>query len=74
MKQKQRNEKVYRSMEEFKKHLLPNLYKRELEEERGLDPKIHGIGCVDEFLENVGRSLRKPKWVQQGKMEKPEKT
>ena len=61
MKQKHRNEKVYRSMAEFKKNLLPNLYKRELEEERKLDPKIHGIGCVDEFLENVGRSLRKLK-------------
>ncbi|MDE0688066.1 MAG: hypothetical protein OXI61_07870 [Candidatus Poribacteria bacterium] len=56
---KKQTEKVYRSMTEFKKHFLPEAYKKELEEERRRDSKNLGAGLIKEFLENIKQELRR---------------
>ena len=52
--------KVFRSMEEFKKHYFPDAYAKEQEEKRmNLDPKELGKIMAEEFLENIRRELEK---------------
>ena len=56
---KEQNDKVYRSIVEFKEHFLPNSHKKELDQEKSLDPKSYGTGLVKELLEGIKREFRK---------------
>lgn len=56
---KKQTEKVYRSIEEFKEHFLPNFYKKELANEKKRDPKHFETGLIQELLESVRRELRR---------------
>ena len=56
---KKQTEKVYHSMEEFKKHFFPNSYEKELAEEKIRDPKNSETGLVQELLESVRQEFCK---------------
>ena len=56
---KKQTEKVYRSIEEFKKHFFPNSYQKELDLKKSQDPKSFGTGLVQELLEGIRQEFRK---------------
>ncbi len=51
--QAKQSEKVYRSIEEVRKHFFPNLY------EKHQDPGAIGTDLIQAFLEEVRRELRR---------------
>lgn len=53
-------QKVFRSMEEIKKHYFPDAYAKEQKEKRIiLDPKELEKLMAEEFLESIRRELEK---------------
>ena len=49
-------EKVFRSMEEIRKHFFPNFY--EEEERRNRTPETAALGLTKDILEQIRRKLR----------------
>lgn len=56
---RERTDKVYRSIEEFKEHFLPNTHAKESVHKKNKDPKSFGTGLVQELLEGIKQEIRK---------------
>lgn len=55
---RKKTKKTYRSMVEFKKHFLPNSYKKELADEKRKEPGTFGTGLVSDLLEGIREQLK----------------
>jgi hypothetical protein len=51
-------QKIYSSLEEFKKELLPKHYKRKIEQRRDEEPGVFGTGLATDILEDIRRKFR----------------
>ena len=56
---KKRNEKVFRSIGQFKKHYFPKAHQEEVLRRKMQDPERFGTGLAEEFLEGVRQALRR---------------
>ena len=54
----QKDKQKHRSISEFKKRFFPDLYRRELEAEKSLNPEVYATEISDHFLETVRKKLR----------------
>lgn len=52
-----KEEKIYRSMTEFKMNFFPKAFKKKIEEKKENNPSTFGYELATEFLENIKRQI-----------------